>query len=344
MTNRVAQETEQLVPGTYQLDVCMHSSAVEVRTRTLLLLLLVLVGCRPSQPVCRPSAVTVRAGQEQVDATLPVFPRPEAAGISRRYATSFETLEEFSDFYLVPQNYLGTSWHELSTAVVHSGERAHRGWLDGWNDVVPGKNTNHRAYPTIQLFKQGEPYADLVRVELWVWLDVEPVQCRDGDWFSFATLTSYADVNWFQSQLINLDSQGFVHLMHVPTQGKQVHDIFQTNTVHFPTREWVKLTALIDYSTDNAWRSPHIAVWQNEQLVSAARFSPRVDPTTLDRSLWPACLAGWDGRSVEAAEAQCQLDFRGGVLSQAHFGLYAAPLLTTGQVFNDDLEVLELKR
>lgn len=63
---------------------------VQVRARALLLLL--LAGCRPSQPPCSPTAARASTGQEQVDATLPVFLRPEAARISRRYATSFETL------------------------------------------------------------------------------------------------------------------------------------------------------------------------------------------------------------------------------------------------------------
>ncbi len=312
--------------------------------RAMTAVVLAFVGCHGGAPPCRPAVEPLRPSQEQVDATLPVFPSRDQVRIRRNYATSFESIDEFSDFFLVPQRYLGTSWHELSDAQVHSGTRAHRGWIDGWNDVVPGKNTNHRAYPAIQLFKRGDPFGDLVRVEFWVWLDLDPSECRDADWFSFATLTSYADVSWFQSQLVNLDSRGFVHLMHVPGQGQQVHDLFQTSTRQFPMRQWVKLTVLIDYSTQNAWKSPYLAVWQDEHLVSAARFTPRVDPAKTDKALWPPCLAGWDGASLEAAEAKCALDFRGPVLSQAHFGLYAPPLATTGQVFNDDLEILELER
>ena len=77
--------------------------------------------------------------------------------------------------------------------------------------------------------------------------------------------------------------------------------------------------------------------------MSSARFDPRIDPTTVDPSLWPPCLAGWDGTSVADAESRCGLVYRGGLV-QAHFGMYAPPLIPSGAVFNDDLAIYELRQ
>jgi hypothetical protein len=318
---------------------------------SLVLVSLVLVACGPAhEPVpCQPISATSWPGPDNFTDELPGFPRREDFSFVRRWATSFEAVEDLrdpvrGDFYLTPQGHLETSWHELSGAQAHSGGLAHRAWFRGTNQVLANSNTNHRAYPTIQLFKRDGAYAGLVRVELWVWLDAEARDCREESWFSLATLTSYADDYWANSQLVNVDAQGFVHLMHVPSLGQRVHDIFQTNSVRLPLRQWVKLTVLLDYGAANPWSHPYLAVWQDEQLVSAARFEPRIEPSAIaavPRAQWPRCLSAWDGISVEGAEAACGLNFRSGSLAQAHFGLYAPPRMYSGQVFNDDLEILE---
>jgi hypothetical protein len=61
----------------------------------------------------------------------------------------------------------------------------------------------------------------------------------------------------------------------------------------------VRITTWLDLDTDGA-----VAVWQDGELVSAARFQ------------------GGDGS-----------------LDQMHFGLYAAPSVTTGRVMNDEIAV-----
>jgi hypothetical protein len=264
--------------------------------------------------------------------------------ISRVYRTSFEHVEDFFGSFIVAQPHLGTTYHELSPARVVSGANAHHAWMQGTNVVRPGENTNHRGYPTLQFQRTPEgPFRDRVLIELSVWLDVQLAVGADRDWFSFATLCSYEDDVWARVFGVNVGTQGFVHLMHVPGQLQSNHDIFQTDSIRFPMRQWVRLSILIDYGTNNAYGSPYAVVWQDGQRVSAARFNPRADPSTVDRSLWPACLAGWDGQKIEDAEARCALRWRGG-LTQAHFGLYAPPLLDRGEVYNDDLVVYELAR
>lgn len=315
------------------------------RARSLLVLLALLPaasGC--GEPDCTPVRVTQWPETEQVDPNLTVFPARDGGVVARRFSTSFESLDDFAGFYLTPVPHRGTTSQELSSAQVASGTFAHRAWMTGRNPVVAGENTNHRGYPAIQLARRDGPFEGLVRLEWKVFLDVELRACRDQDWFSLMTLSSYADDQWYQVQLLNVDSQLIAHLMHVPSYGQAVHDLFQTHTVRVPLRQWVTFTVLVDYGSANPWNSPVIAAWQDGVLVSAARFTPRIDPGTVPAEKRPACLSGWDGQDLADAERRCQLDFRAGALAQAHFGLYAPPLLQSGEVFNDDLEILELRR
>ena len=78
--------------------------------------------------------------------------------------------------------------------------------------------------------------------------------------------------------------------------------IFQTTDIAFPQREWVELKIYLDFR-DNGYAK----VWQNNELVSHAEIGHITNK-----------------------------------LSQAHFGLYCAPQLTTGVVFNDDLTINEV--
>jgi len=217
----------------------------------------------------------------------------------RVFSTSFEQVSDFDGFYIVPQNDKETSSHELSEEQVRSGRSAHKGWMFGANRPSSfWQNNNHRAYPTIQLYKlAGGAFRTPVNIELWVWLDME---IRPGEWFSFATLDHTTRDTW-DPVLVNLSDKGIVHLMHVPVNGRSDYS-FQTETVRFPMREWVKLTVELHFDPENGYAK----VWQNDVLVSVA-------PVRRGR----------------------------GLFTQAHFGLYAPPSMTSGVVFNDDLVITE---
>ncbi|TAN41493.1 MAG: hypothetical protein EPN25_04850 [Nitrospirae bacterium] len=101
--------------------------------------------------------------------------------------------------------------------------------------------------------------------------------------------------------LVNLSDQGFVHLMHVPYNG-QGERTFQTSTLRFPMRQWVKLTVALHFDREHGYA----AVWQDDELVSRAE--------------------------VKRGE---------GLFTQAHFGLYAPPSLSEGVIYNDDLMIKE---
>ena len=220
----------------------------------------------------------------------------------RNFTTSFESVDNFSGFYITPQEHLNTSYHTLSDSIVHSGTYAHKAWINGSNPPSTATiNNNHRGYPTIQLYKTTKgSFQSPCYITLWIWLDMELKANLTGenDWFSIATFTDDDSDNWDRTVLVNLNYDGIVHLQHTINSG--VNDyIFQTSTITFPQREWVEIKVYLDFSTGK-----YAKVWQNGQLVSHAN-----------------------------------LDNIENKIAQAHFGLYCPPQMISGVVYNDDLQI-----
>ncbi len=220
----------------------------------------------------------------------------------RVYHTSFEKISDFDGFYIVPQKYEDKTFHEQSSNRVRSGAFSHKGVILGQKQPSTRfTNNNHRGYPTIQLYKsKGGAFKTPAKIEFWVWLDMD---LKKGEWFSFATI-DHSKSNRWDPVLVNLSDDGFVHLMHVPTNGKALYD-FQTKKIKFPMRQWVKLSIEIHFDK----KTGYAKVWQNNKLVSSA-----------------------------------QVRTGNGFLTQAHFGLYAPPSLSSGVVYNDDLTIKEIRR
>lgn len=230
---------------------------------------------------------------------------PDSNG-KKEFISSFESVDDFSGFYLTPQGHLGTSFHELSDSVVHSGTYSHKAWIDGANPPSTiTTNNNHRGYPTVQFQKTSQgTFKTPCYITLWVWLDMELQESATGeenDWFSFATFTDDESNNWSRTVLVNLNSDGFVQLQHTSNQGQSTKNI-QTTDLTFPQKEWVELKMYLDFRENG-----YAKVWQNGQLVSHANIGNITNK-----------------------------------LSQAHFGLYCSPQLITGTVYNDDLVIKEV--
>jgi hypothetical protein len=225
---------------------------------------------------------------------------PAARG--RSFQTSFESIAEFKNFYIVPQNYKRGASHDLAHEQVRSGTYAHKGWIYARNrapNIFTGDN-NHRAYPTIQLHKlPGGGFRTPCLIDFWVWLDA-PLS-KPGEWFSFATLSADASDRWRRVVLLNVGYEGWVHLMHVPNNGERGWE-YQNRKHRFPMREWVHLKVYLDFDAKHGIAK----AWMNGELVSQAR--------------------------VRGGK---------GVLQQAHFGLYAPPNLNRAVIYNDDLTIHE---
>jgi len=183
----------------------------------------------------------------------------------RTFKTSFESVDDFKGFYITPQNHKNLTSHGLSMEQVKSGTYAHKGWVYKKNNASNiFVNNNHRGYPAIQLYKtSGGAFKSPVRIEFWVWLDMEIAK---GEWFSFATLDHTTSDRW-DPILVNLSDEGIVHLMHVPFNG-QGERTFQTTDIKFPMKKWTKLTVCLDLDAENG----KAQVWQDDALVSEANI------------------------------------------------------------------------
>ncbi len=239
---------------------------------------------------------------------------PTYSGPPRTFETSFESLDDFNGFYIVPPGSYDSS-HALSQDIAVHAAFAHKAWIlaaraadnDGW-EYRP-----HRAYPTIQFQKTPEGvYRTPCLASVWVYLDMTLVDRPPGridDWMSFATLTPDASDDWVRTVLVNVGPDGYARLMHVPRQGEQIH-LFQAGSPNdpsgallFPRGTWVRFDVYIDFSASGGYAK----VWQNGDLVSYA--------------------------AVEGGA---------GGLAQAHFGLYASAAVPSGVVYNDRLRIAEV--
>lgn len=224
----------------------------------------------------------------------------------KEFNSSFETIDDFSGFYITPQVHMGTTYHELSNSIVRSGTYSHKAWITGENPPsTVAINNNHRGYPTIQFQNTTEGvFKTPCYITIWVWLDMELQENTtggDNDWFSFATFTDDETDNWSRTVLVNLNHNGVVHLQHTLGQGQQTN-IFQTTSLTFPQKEWVELKVYLDFR-DNGYAK----VWQNGELVSHANVGNITNK-----------------------------------LSQAHFGMYAPPQITSGVIYNDNFTIIEV--
>jgi|GEM_PF-943107 len=263
--------------------------------------------------------------------------------ITKQFSSGFENVSDFNGYYITPQNSTGVS-HGLTGTVKYSGNYSHYAFITAANTPVPYTNTNHRGYPAVQLYKDKGVFSGVVFCEFMARINIDLYDEADKNWLSFATLCTYSDDQWQRTLQVNIDRNYRLNVMHVPEQMAFAQDILENTSVVFPRNTWVKISVVIDFSDMNQYGKPYIKAWQDGVLVSGATFNPRVNPETIDPLWWPSCLAGWaPSQGIAQAESMCSLVYAGG-LAQAHFGLYAPPLLASGEVWNDDLAIYEIQK
>lgn len=220
----------------------------------------------------------------------------------KSFCTGFDSASEFDGFYITPQGHLGTSFHIIDRLDLNS---YHYAWITGPNQKSTAtKNNNHRAYPTIQLYKRPSgSFITPVSVSLDVFLDTDlRAKGDENEWFSFATFTDDKTDAWARTVLVNLSYDGFVHLQHTTDQGSSEH-IYLNKDLKFPMRTVVRLDIKLDFEMGEA------AVYQDGTLVAHASIGNISNK-----------------------------------LAQAHFGLYCAPSVERCAVYNDNLFINEYSR
>ena len=221
----------------------------------------------------------------------------------REWKSSFESISDFNGFYITEQNHLNSTFHIQDSINVRTGKYAHKAWIEEKNEPsTKNINNNHRGYPTVQLYKTNEGgFRSPFYFELYVWVDADLIEREEDDWISLATFSDSKTDSWERTVLVNLSWDGFLHLAHVPNQGLLSHT-FQTKTIRFPQREWVKVSGYFQFGEEGSAK-----VWQNDELVSESMIENTIPE-----------------------------------LNQAHFGLYAPPHMESGVVYNDDLLIQEV--
>ncbi len=219
------------------------------------------------------------------------------------FETGFESEADFAGFYITSVTLGGSDRQELSGARRHSGGFSYRAWI-----VAPNPesnvlvNRNHRAYPTIQFqHLPSGPVPTPICTTFYVWAD-----------FDLADRPGALEDQWFSLATFTSDPSDHwfrTVLVNVVQDGRvllqhvprqgQQSHIFQSTTQRFHYRQWQRIDVELDFSDHG-----YAKVWLNRELVSHA--------------------------AVEQVDNQ---------LAQAHFGLYAAPSLGAGEIFNDDLTI-----
>jgi hypothetical protein len=220
------------------------------------------------------------------------------------FETGFETLSDFDGFYIVPRGDAESTRHELSDSDPVSGQYMHRAWI-----VYPNRpstwltNRNHRAYPTLQFHKTSRgPLATPLCVTLDVWADIDLQPDQEGGESQWLSLATFTDDHSDRWRRTVLVNVSHDGLVHLQhvPTQGQQEHIFQSQTVVFPQRQWVTLDIELDFSQDG-----YAKAWLDGVLVSHAFV-----------------------REMSTH------------IAQAHFGLYAAPSLTSGEVRNDNLRIV----
>jgi hypothetical protein len=247
------------------------------------------------------------------------LPESTYDGPPRTFSRGFESIDEFTSFYIVSDSEALSygAEHELIGADASQspmvnpveGSFMHKAQIltanDSDNDSSSGYKP-HRAYPTVQFHKTSEGiYRSPCLISLYVYLDMVLADLPPGqidDWFSFITTTPDDSDNWNRTVLANVGPDHLLRLVHVPTQGQQQYR-YQNSTLLFPQKQWVRLDLYIDYDPDHG----EALLWQDGTLVSSAL--------------------------VEGGNS---------ALAQAHFGLYASARVASGVIYNDKLRIREV--
>ncbi|MEJ7584887.1 MAG: hypothetical protein WKF43_12590 [Acidimicrobiales bacterium] len=282
-------------PAGEQTAAMVHGGRKGLRRWRCLVASVVLLGVAGAGGACGSPAQVGPLERHPVLDLLGIPPLDEVT-LTSVYATGFERDSDLAGFYVTPQSAL--TRHQVRSGGARTGQRAHVGWLTGETGVEPVDGPNHRGYPTIQLQKRPvRTCATPCLAQLWVRLD--DVELRRGEWFSFGTFSSDPSDRWARVITVNVGWEGWLHLFHVPDHGVGERELQRTDLA-FPQGRWVRITVWMDLDPVHG----AAAVWQDGVLLSAAR------------------VRGGDGS-----------------LDQMHFGLYAPPSLTQGTVANDDIRV-----
>lgn len=229
----------------------------------------------------------------------------------KTYQTSYETSMDFTGFYVENGNDYASTMDTTIELVKH-GVWSHKHWVDSARDVQndTGDYEPHRAYVTHQFYKHAVQFFNKCLVSIYIYTDVNLYKkTGTDDWLSLATFSDDTTNSWDRTVLVNLTTDGYIRLVHVPIQQGQTHTYqagprnTENPNLKWPQREWNRLDVYLDFDSTGG----EAKVWQNGSLISTA-----------------------------------EIDSVNGYIVQAHFGLYSSATMASGTVYNDKLRIIEV--
>ena len=206
-----------------------------------------VVGATCVMAACGPPPQVAPLERRPVLDTLGIPPLDQIR-LTSVYATGFENDADLAGFYVTPQSAM--TRHEVrSNSNAHAGQRFHVGWLTGETGVEPVDGPNHRGYPTIQL-PQRPVGTCITPCLIQFWAKLDGVELHQGEWFSLATFSSDASNRWTRVVTVNVGSEGWLFLFHVPDQGGGDR-LLQRTDLPFPLGRWVRITTWLDLDPDH---------------------------------------------------------------------------------------------
>lgn len=225
-----------------------------------------------------------------------------------------EEYSEFNGFHVEPLVQTDVE-HDLLAENVFDGQKSHKAWMK----AIKTGGDNHRAYATVQLQNAGfdRGFSPYCLMDFWAYVDVDMFDEADKDWVSLATFTSYEDNTWPRSVLLNLDRDYGLHIQH-RNVNTDAFPVYGDPRFTFPRSQWNRITILTDYTF--APQKPVLVTWIDGVERIRTEFTDRLS-----------------GLEEEAND----YNYYGGMV-QFHAGLYAPPLLTSGTMYNDNLQICRL--
>jgi hypothetical protein len=224
---------------------------------------------------------------------------------SRYFGTSFQTVNDFTPYYITPDGSFGCN-HSIASDNLYDGFPCHKAEIISANAANNDPSFPHRGYPTIQLYKTLGAFKTPCRMSFAIWLDMAIGIHSTDDWFSPITLTDDETDSWNNVVGLVIGPKGYLEWFHVPTTGLGQH-IYQADAISggpkFPLKKWVNVDIEADYSAG------FVKCWQDGKMVSHSPVTGRLPR-----------------------------------ISQIHLGMYASASVPSGIVYNGKFEIWENMR
>lgn len=187
-----------------------------------------------------------------------------------------------------------------------STNRVRSGKYAHMSAITAIEDGSHQGYPSIQLYKNTQDAGGFSgAVWIEVWIWMD-IAVASNQWVTLGRLSPHeGPTPGRQALSLDIGPDGYLQYGNTPKPGLRFME-YKNDVNKFPRQQWVNITMYVDFNPNNGYT----ALWQDGKLQAVAK-----------------------------------LEYEGvGRLNQLHFGLFAANLIPSGVIYNDDLTITEISR